>query len=82
MSVNEKLELHHRLKDKKNNRKLFPLQIDSILNLVLLHVNCHANNRSFMKIQPYEVAKRRENFLQRNKKICDFVNDPVDKIDV
>jgi hypothetical protein len=36
-----KVDLHHRMRNTKGNRKRYPLMIDSVHNLEAVHHNCH-----------------------------------------
>ncbi len=58
-------------------RKKYPLFIDSILNLKLIHRSCNTtSHRSFGRISDYN-AERYEEFLQRHPLICQWVNNPI-----
>ena len=58
-------------------RKKYPLFIDSILNLKLIHLICNTyKHRSFGRISDYN-AERYEKFLQRHPGIAAWVNNPV-----
>jgi hypothetical protein len=41
MFQNIMLDLHHRMRNTKGNRKRYPFMIDSIENLEAVHHNCH-----------------------------------------
>jgi len=67
-------ELHHAgIHDTKLNRKRWPLLIDSLLNLKLVNHNYHMMWPSWGRISDLE-ADRKERFLERHPKICEFVN--------
>ena len=65
--------LHHRLHNTKTNRKLYPLFIDSIWNLMAVNHHWHLSYGSYGKIGILE-AERRERFLERHPMISDWMN--------
>lgn len=67
------LDLHHRLKDSKGNRKNFPLFIDSILNLQLIRHGCHIDGKHLEHFTEYQ-AEKYERCLKKHPMICKFVN--------
>ena len=67
------IEMHHKCHPSKWRRKKLPLFLNSLLNLVLLHKKCHTMRRSYAKISDYR-ADKYELFLQKHKKISNFVN--------
>ena len=75
MLYNEKLDLHHRVNNSKWRRKKYPLFINSLLNLVLLHNTCHLKMGRFLQLTDYR-ANKIELFLQKHKKIAEWVNNP------
>lgn len=75
MSLNEKLDMHHKCRRHKWRLKKFPLFIDSIINLELCHHDCHLS-KDGGHISDYQ-AERYEIFLRNHPKKCSFVNNPV-----
>ena len=67
------IEGHHRFHDTDVNRRLCPLFIDSMLNIVLVLKTEHEMNRS-AGIISYPEAEKWERFLQRHPKCANFVN--------
>ena len=67
------VELHHKCHKAKWRSRSYPLFIDSLLNLVVLHKRCHTENRSCFKISDYN-ANKINNFLKKHPKIEKFVN--------
>ena len=67
------MELHHRLHKTIVNKRLFPLFIDSIWNLMAVDHDWHMMYGSFGKISVLE-AEKREAFLERHPMIADAVN--------
>ncbi len=69
-------ELHHsHIHNIKWARKKYPLYIDSIWNLLPVHNAWHLSHGSFGK-WPERMVIRCEDFLQRHKKISEWVNNP------
>jgi len=69
-------ELHHsHIHNKKWVRKLYPLFIDSIWNLLPVNNAYHLAYGNFGR-WPEERVSRCENFLKRHKKLAEWVNDP------
>lgn len=67
-------DLHHyRVHNTKVNRKLYPLFIDSMLNLVAVNNAWHLKNPSWGR-EPYFEAEKYELFLSRHPKIDKFLN--------
>ncbi len=67
----------HGLANSKMNRKAFPLFIDSLLNLYLLHLLCNTTKyRSYGRITFYQ-AQKKEAFLLAHSRINKFVNEVV-----
>ena len=76
LMYNFHMSMQHRLHNSKQNRKLYPLFIDSLLNLSVIHLKCNVTtHRSYGQITPYN-AKRYESFLQSHPKIAEWVNNP------
>jgi len=73
ISFNQSLDLHHKFSNTKWGKKKYPLFINSLLNLSLVHGACHLNKVGRLRITDYN-ANRYELFLKRHKKISDFVN--------
>ena len=72
----EVTDLHHaHIHNMKWARRLYPLFIDSIWNLVPVHNAWHLKHGSFGK-WPEERVRRCEIFLRKHKKIADFLNCP------
>ena len=70
------VELHHtHCHNTRNNRKQFPLFIDSVWNLVLVSEYGHARFRSWGRWS-YERCARVEAFLRRHPMIAEWVNSP------
>jgi hypothetical protein len=76
MSMNEALDLHHRAHRHKWRVKKFPLFIDSLLNLELCHSTCHLNKGMGSGHISDMQAEKWERFLERHKKIAQWVNNP------
>lgn len=74
MSFNENLDLHHKCRNHKWRKKKFPLFLNSILNLDLVHHSCHLQ-KDGDHIGDME-AERIEIFLNRHSKISSFINNP------
>ena len=68
-------ELHHRLHDTKENRKKFPLFINSCLNLLGVNHDKHMVRGSFGKITDLQ-AEDIETVLRLNPILEQFVNNP------
>ena len=66
-------ELHHRLHNTKINKRLYPLFIDSVWNLMAVDHDWHMMYGSFGKISVLE-AEKREAFLERHPMIAAAVN--------
>ena len=66
-------ELHHRIHNTKVNRRLYPLFINSIWNLMAVDHNYHMMYGSFGKISVLEATKR-EAFLERHPMIAAAIN--------
>ena len=66
-------DLHHKLHNTKVNRKLYPLFIDSMLNLVPVNNAWHLKYPSWGR-EPYYRAEKYESFLNRHPKVFMFVN--------
>jgi len=68
-------ELHHyRIHNTEVNRGLFPLFIDSVLNLVAVNNRNHLNNPSWGIVKGYNSIDGIERFLERHPKIAKLVN--------
>lgn len=76
MAVNTAIDLHHKCHKKKWRIKKYPLFIDSILNLEIVHNICHLARGGHNSITDYRAAKI-ELFLVRHPAIARFVNDPA-----
>jgi len=74
MTVQEPLDLHHMLSKTKHNKKKFPLFIDSLLNLRILHSACHLTKIGGYRIRERQ-AQKYEDFLKKHEKINKFVNE-------
>ncbi len=74
--LNFKVDFHHQAHNSKWRRLKLPNFIDSVLNLRLVYHPAHIMNDSKLKIFDNE-AKRIEIILQENKKLSDFVNNPI-----
>ena len=69
-------ELHHsHIHNTKIFKKLYPLFIDSLWNLIPVNNAWHLKYGSFGK-WPEERVSRCEIFLQRHKKIAEYLNNP------
>ncbi len=69
-------ELHHcHIHNIKWARKLYPLFIDSIWNLLPVNNAYHLAYGNFGR-WPEERVSRCENFLRRHKRLADFLNKP------
>ena len=66
-------ELHHRLHKTKVNKRLYPIFIDSIWNLIAVDHDNHMMHGSFGKISVLE-AEKREAFLRRHPVIAAAIN--------
>ena len=75
----EKIDLHHKCHKTKKRILKFPLFIDSLLNLELVHHKCHLKRGGHNSITDYRAA-RYESFLMRHPLIAGFVNNPARKI--
>jgi hypothetical protein len=70
----EKIDFQHRAHNSDWRREKFPLFIDSLLNLALMHNSCNTTkHRSAGKISDFN-AEKYERFLERHPIISDFVN--------
>lgn len=73
MSINQKLDLHHKFHNTKWRRKKCPLFIDSLLNLELVHHECHLQHGGLAgSIGDFQAVKW-ERFLERHGKIAGWV---------
>ena len=71
------ISFQHGLANSKMNRKAFPLFIDSLLNLYLLHLLCNTTKyRSYGRITFYR-AEKKEAFLKKHSRCNKFVNEVV-----
>jgi hypothetical protein len=68
-------ELHHRLHQTKENRKCFPLFINSVLNLTAVNHNFHMQRPSFGKIY-LRTALKIERYLSRKTSVNVWCNNP------
>jgi hypothetical protein len=66
-------DLHHRVHKSKWRIKVYPLFIDSLLNLVGMNNSNHINNNSRFKITDLK-AEKYQRFLENHPKIAKFVN--------
>lgn len=68
-------DIHHIVHNTGANRKKFPLFIDSLLNLQILHHECHINGVGLKQISELKASKY-EKFLGKkiHKEIAKFVN--------
>lgn len=66
-------DLHHIMRNTKGNRKRYPLLIDSLWNLALLHHNCHIAVGNSIKTTDY-IAGKKEAFLARHPMYAKVVN--------
>jgi hypothetical protein len=73
MSFSQPLDLHHIMSQGKWQRRKFPLLIDSLLNLKLLHSSCHLSKVGGLRMSELE-AKKKEAYLERNPRIAKWVN--------
>jgi hypothetical protein len=70
MHQNIMLDLHHRMRNTKGNRKRYPLLIDSIENLEAVHHTCHIDHHGScgkltdLEAEAIEKMMRSENGLQ------------------
>jgi hypothetical protein len=61
------LDLHHKMRNTKGNRKRYPKLIDNILNLELVHHSCHIDHHgSCGKMADIE-AEKFERWLEENQ---------------
>ena len=68
-------ELHHIIHNTKVNRKLYPLLIDSVWNLVAVNHYWHMKYPTFGRPYGWQMkAVRREAFLERHPMIAKAVN--------
>ena len=70
-------DLHHaRMPNTKTNRKLYPLVIHSMLNLMYVNHDYHLQNGRFGQRKGYLWAEKAQAFLEKNshKNIRAFVN--------
>jgi len=65
--------LHHKLHNTIENKKAFPLFINSIFNLVAVNNDWHLKNGSWGRMTEREAAKW-ERFLERHYKIAEWGN--------
>lgn len=69
-------ELHHTgVHNTKVNRRMYPLYIHSLWNLLAVNHECHMQRGSFGRISYLEAAKR-EAFLFRHPMISEWMNNP------
>lgn len=78
-------DLHHPLHNTKTNRKLYPLLIDSVINLIPVENGEHLNNGSWKpahlpKVLDGEWARKWERFLEKHPKIAKWVNCPEGRL--
>ena len=66
-------ELHHIVHNTKMNRRLYPLLIDSVINLRPVSHGWHLARPSWGCMSDYRAA-RREAFLSRHPRIAEYVN--------
>lgn len=59
-------DLHHKMRNTKGNRKRYPLLIDSIYNLELIHHNCHISKHSSCGMMWDIEAEKLEKILKEN----------------
>ena len=74
LGLSQPIDLHHQFSNTKWGKKKYPLFINSVLNLVAVHSECHLNHCS-LRITDYN-ANRYEKFLECHKKSAIFVNSP------
>jgi hypothetical protein len=79
---NDPITMQHRFPKPRKGRehkrimKLLYLFIDCTLNLYLVHLSCNTTkHRSYGRITEYN-AIRYQKFLEKHKKISEFVNNP------
>ena len=72
MPYNQNLDLHHMRPKAKWAIKKYPLFIHSLINLQLVHHNCHMC-RTCGHWSDYQ-AEKWQLFLSKHNKIADFVN--------
>lgn len=64
---------HYRIHNTKNNRKRYPLLVDSLLNLLPVFNSYHILNNSWGKISEFN-ADKIERFLEKHPRAERFVN--------
>jgi len=68
-------ELHHIVHNTKVNRKLFPLLIHSVWNLVAVNHSWHMEYPTWGRRKDWQLeARRRESFLQRHPMMARRLN--------
>lgn len=76
LTIQEGLDLHHKYSNTKHGKRKYPLFINSLLNLSLLHSTCHLNKCGGLRITDYN-ASRYERFLEKHKNISEWLNNPL-----
>lgn len=73
ISNGEKIDLHHLLPNAYRNQRQYPRFINSLMNLVALHHNCHIARGNTLK-NSYRYADTANIFLRNHPEISKFVN--------
>lgn len=70
----DNIDLHHKMRNTTGNRKNYPNLINSILNLELVHDECHIYKHGLCGNMSDIEATKYERFLNKHKKINKYLN--------